>query len=123
MTATWYQSEQAEKDLLLLQDQVDEGTKANLISSFERDNRVSYGARSEHLRLPSTMGFGAGVPVVGSAETVARKLAALASDNDLDALLLTFLDYVPDLQAFQNAVVPPLISDFAERGMVTSLRS
>ena len=57
----------------------------NLIASTERDMRDA--KRADWLRAPHVIGFGSGQPVVGSCDTVARKLAKMIVDSDVDALI------------------------------------
>ena len=50
-----------------------------------------------------------GFPVIhGSHETVARKILALERDTGIAGVLMTFTDYVPDLKAFGQHVMPHL---------------
>jgi alkanesulfonate monooxygenase SsuD/methylene tetrahydromethanopterin reductase-like flavin-dependent oxidoreductase (luciferase family) len=48
-----------------------------------------------------------GLPLVGSAATIAEKIGAL-SDAGIDGLALTWVDYVDGLEAFAELVVPEL---------------
>lgn len=52
--------------------------------------------------------FYAFLPVFGSAETVAAKLADIADRAQLDALLFTFPDYMDGLKRFDGAVRPEM---------------
>lgn len=48
------------------------------------------------------------LPVYGSAETVARKLADITTRADLDAILFTFPDYIDGLKRFDAGVRPEM---------------
>ncbi|ODU06689.1 MAG: hypothetical protein ABS81_04205 [Pseudonocardia sp. SCN 72-86] len=52
--------------------------------------------------------FYAFLPVYGSPKTVAAKLAQVADDADLDALLFTFPDYLDGLRRFDHEVRPEM---------------
>jgi pyrimidine oxygenase len=94
----------------------DDAAFENLINSFERDNRESYGARTSYLRNPNMIGFGNGAPVIGTPDTIVEKLSALYLDAGLDALQMTFIDYVADLKAFGADIYPKLKSALAANG-------
>lgn len=55
--------------------------------------------------------------LVGSYETLARRLAATVNDGDLDGLMLIVPDYVKDLEAVATKTLPLL----AEYGITTSI--
>lgn len=47
-------------------------------------------------------------PVVGSPDTILEKMDAVLETSDLDGLMLLFPDYVADLDAFGEAIMPKL---------------
>lgn len=91
-----------------LRDARDEKAFEQLIYSFERDNRESYGSRTSYLRNPNVIGFGNGTPVIGSPDTVAAKMAQMYLETGLDALQMTFVDFIGDLKGFGAKVYPKL---------------
>mgnify|MGYP005850896629 CR=1 FL=1 len=99
----------------------DDTALENLIASFERDNRGSYKARTDYLRRPDVVGFGNGMPLTGTPATVAAKLAALALDTGLDAIQLTFLDFVADLEIFGTEALPELRRLLNREGVAAGL--
>jgi len=89
----------------------------NLIQSFERDNRDSYKSRTDWLRAPHVFGFGNGRPIAGAPKTIAAKLAEIVEETGLDAIQVTFIDWVKDLEVYGTQVVPELRRLLAEKGV------
>jgi pyrimidine oxygenase len=89
----------------------------NLIASFERDNRGSYQSRTDYLREPYVVGFGNGRPVMGTPKTVAAKLAAIALETGLDAIQMTFIDFLEGLEIFGAECLPELRRILAAEGV------
>jgi pyrimidine oxygenase len=106
--------EQATEDLAAIRDSLDVDAIAHLIAAGDRDNRASYERRKEHLLHSGMVGFGAGLPIAGSPETIADRLAALIADQGLDGVQLTFVNWLDDLLAFHRDVQPLLIRRLAE---------
>lgn len=88
---------------------------ARLIQSFEQDNRDSSEARTSFLRDPNVIGFGNGMPVIGTPDRIAERLEALYLESGFDALQMTFVDFIEDLKAFGEAVYPKLRQRLAAR--------
>lgn len=105
---------EADAEFATIREQLDHDALENLIASFDRDHRDSYGKRTSWLRAPHVVGFGSGTPVTGSPVTIARKLTALIVDSGVDALQFTFVDYIRDLAVFRNKIAP-VLKDFLER--------
>lgn len=114
---------EAEAEFAKIREELDHETLENLIASFDRDNRDSYGKRTSWLRQPHVIGFGSGTPIVGSPPTIARKLATLIAESGVDALQFTFVDYLRDLQIFHHNVAPVLKELLAEEGIAVGLPS
>jgi pyrimidine oxygenase len=110
---------EAEAELALLRTELDHEALGNLIASTERDMRDA--KRADWLRAPNVVGFGNGTPVVGSPETIARKLTKLIADNSVDALQFTFLDFVKDLGIFQRSIAPVLKDLLRHQGIHVNL--
>ena len=96
----------ADAEFAMIREAIDTEAVDNLVASFERDNRSSYGERSAYLRAPNMIGFGSGTPVTGSPQTIAEKLAALLVESGIEGIQLTFVDYVRDLRIFGEHVLP-----------------
>lgn len=107
--------EEAEAKLQALIDGRDTEALENLIESFERDNRGSYKSRTDYLRAPGVIGFGNGRPVTGSPGTVAAKLAEIVEQSGIDAIQVTFIDWLEDLEIYGAEVVPALRSLLAAK--------
>lgn len=107
----------ADRELKLIREELDHEAVENLIASFERDNRESYGARTSYLRDPGMIGFGNGTPVVGSPETVAHKLADLIEESGIDAIQFTFVDFLRGLDILGSRTLPLLRQLLAKRGV------
>jgi pyrimidine oxygenase len=114
---------EAEAEFARIREELDHAALENLISSFERDHRDSYGKRTSWLRAPNVVGFGSGTPIVGSPPTIARKLAALIAESGVDALQFTFVDYLRDMKIFHHNVAPVLKELLAEKGVAVGLPS
>ena len=97
---------EAEKEFALLRENLDEEALDNLAASSDRDSPGATHKRSSWLRAPNVIGFGTGLPLMGSPETVARKMADLVRDSGIDGLQLTFVDYVRDIEHFNRVVAP-----------------
>lgn len=97
---------EAQTELALLREELDHEALNNLIASTERDMRDQ--KRADYLRAPTVIGFGNGMPVAGSPESIAHKLAKLIIENDVDALQFTFLDFPKDLGTFRDKIGPIL---------------
>jgi pyrimidine oxygenase len=95
----------------------DEAAFSNLIESFERDQRDSSADRTSFLRNPRMVGFGTGAPLIGSAATIAEKLADIIVTANFDAMQLTFIDFVEDLRSFGQEIYPRLKSCLATYGV------
>jgi pyrimidine oxygenase len=108
---------EAEAELALIREQRDNDALENLIASFDRDHRESYGKRTSWLREPHVVGFGSGVPVYGSPPTIARKLADLLVKTGIDALQFTFVDYLRDLPILHREIMPVLKDLLAREGI------
>lgn len=100
--------DEANAKLMALVEGRDTEALENLIHSFERDNRDSYADRTSWLRAPHVFGFGNGRPIAGSPKTIAAKLAELVLETGLDAIQVTFIDFVKDLEIYGTEVVPEL---------------
>ncbi len=98
----------AEAEFAAIREALDTEAVDNLVASFERDNRSSYGERSAYLRAPDMIGFGSGTPVTGTPQTMAEKLAALIVESGIEGIQLTFVDYARDLRLFGEHVLPAL---------------
>jgi pyrimidine oxygenase len=110
---------EAEEELRLIRENIDQEAVDNLIASFNRDQRPSYEMRMQFLKDPSNVGFGSGKPVTGSPETIARKLASLILDDGMDGLQFTFIDFVEGLYAFGDKTLPILRQLLARADVVT----
>ena len=108
---------EAEAKLQALIDNRDNEALENLIQSFERDNRGSYQSRTDYLRKPQVVGFGNGMPVCGTPKTVAAKMAAIALETGLDAIQMTFIDFVEGLEIFGAETLPELRRILADEGV------
>jgi pyrimidine oxygenase len=117
MIIAWPTQAEAQARFDVLRDGRDDAAFENLINSFERDNRESYGARTAYLRNPDMIGFGNGMPVIGTPDRIVEKLLALYLEAGMDALQMTFIDYVGDLKAFGAEIYPKLKSALAEKGV------
>jgi pyrimidine oxygenase len=109
---------EADAEFAAIREQLDHDALENLIASFDRDHRDSYGKRTSWLRAPHVVGFGSGTPIVGSPPTIARKLAALITESGVDALQFTFVDYLRDLQIFHHNIAP-VLKELLERDGIT----
>jgi len=112
---------EAEAEYALIQEGVDMEALGNVRGSFDRDNRASTPVRTAYLREPSPVGFGMGVPVVGSPATVARKMVRLIIDQGFDGVQFTFVDYLRDLDVFSREVAPILLQMLAAEGLTANL--
>ncbi len=99
---------EADAEFALIREALDHAAVDNLVASFERDNRSSYGERSAYLRAPDMIGFGSGTPVTGSPQTMAEKLVRLIVESGIEGIQFTFVDYVRDLRIFGDVVLPIL---------------
>ncbi len=109
---------EAEAELALIREDMDVDAVRSLIAAGDRDNRASYERRKEHLLNSGMVGFGAGLPLAGSAHTIAEKLAARIVDEGLDGIQLTFVNWLDDLAAFHRDVQPLLGKLLAENDIV-----
>lgn len=98
--------DEALREYALLREELDHEALNNLIASLERDMRD--GKRVDWLREPHVIGYGNGTPVVGSCDTIARKLARMIVECDVDALQFTFLDFPRDLAIVRDKIGPKL---------------
>jgi pyrimidine oxygenase len=105
---------EAEHEFAMIREQLDVEALDNLIASFNRDGRPSYEMRTEYLKNPSTVGFGSGTPIVGSPETVARKIADMCIEGGADGLQFTFVDFVEGLRKLGDEVLP-ILRDLLQR--------
>ena len=110
---------EADAELTALRTELDHEALDNLIASTERDMRDA--RRADWLRAPNVIGFGNGSPVAGSPETIARKLAKLITENGVDALQFTFLDFVKDLGVFRRSIAPVLKDLLGREGVFVNL--
>ncbi len=110
---------EAETELAALRTELDHEALENLIASTERDMRDA--KRADYLRAPHIIGFGNGMPVAGSPETIARKLAKLIIENNVDALQFTFLDFIKDLGVFRRSIAPILKDLLARESVFVNL--
>jgi pyrimidine oxygenase len=110
---------QAQGELALLREELDHDALNNLIAATEREMRGA--SRADWLRAPGVVGFGSGTPVVGSPETIARKLATLVIESQLDAIQFTFLDFIKDLETFQHRIAPILKDLLGKEGIAVNL--
>lgn len=113
---------EAEAEFATIREQLDYEARDNLIASFDRDNRDSYGKRTAWLKAPHVIGFGSGTPIVGTPATIARKLAALIVESGVDALQFTFVDYLRDLRTFKTGIAPVLKELLAREGVSVGTR-
>lgn len=113
---------EAEAEFALIREQLDYEARDNLIASFDRDNRDSYGKRTSWLKAPHVVGFGSGTPIVGSPPTIARKLTNLVTETGIDALQFTFVDYLRDLAIFHRSIAPLLKDMLAREGIAIGVR-
>lgn len=114
---------EAEAEFAKIREELDHEALENLIASFDRDHRDSYGKRTSWLRAPHVVGFGSGTPIVGSPPTIARKLAALIIESGVDALQFTFVDYLRDLKIFHHNIAPVLKELLEQNGITVGLPS
>ena len=114
---------EADREFALLYEQLDFEARDNLIASFDRDNRDSYGKRTSWLKAPNVIGFGSGTPVVGTPATIARKLADLILESGVDALQFTFMDYLKDLTVFHLRIAPVLKELLEREGVSIGVRT
>jgi pyrimidine oxygenase len=112
--------EEAMTELRLLREELDHEALDNLIASTERDMRDA--KRADWLRAPTVIGFGNGAPVPGSPDTIARKLAKIIVDSDVDALQFTFLDFPNDLAVFRDKIGPILKELLRQNDVQVGLR-
>ena len=92
----------------------------NVKKSFDRDKRVSSESRMAYMKEPTTIGFISGLPIVGSPETVARKLVDMIVNNDFDGVQFIFADYMKDLELFGREVAPILTQLLSRAGIATN---
>lgn len=90
----------AEEELAKIREEKDYGALENLVTSFERDNRHTTANRTAYRRSPELVGFGLGDPVTGSPETMAAKLTKIIVDSGIEAIRLTFVDFIEVLKIF-----------------------
>jgi pyrimidine oxygenase len=81
------------------------------LMSQSRQAAKSRGA--QRLADPEKIFFG--LPVVGGPETVAARIAELATDADVDSVCLCFPDYARGLELFGRSVLP-LLTKFVDAG-------
>ena len=110
---------EAEAEFARLRDELDHEALNNLIVSLEGNMRGS--RRADYLRAPTVIGFGSGFTVMGSPETIARKLTALIVETGVDALQFSFLDFVQDLAFFRRGVAPMLKDMLRHEGISINL--
>ena len=107
---------QAEDQCRAIVDGADAGAIQNILASASQDTNPEGTSRHfrDGLTAPVSEGNLAfmGFPVIhGSYESVARQILALEQDTGISGLLMTFIDYVPDMQAFGKHVMPYLRND------------
>ncbi len=84
----------------------DDAAIDGFISTLARENQVA--EDSPQMRfMRRTVALGSGLPLVGSAESVAARLIAL-SRAGLDGVILSAIDYVDGLTRFERDVLPRL---------------
>ncbi|ARS29490.1 LLM class flavin-dependent oxidoreductase [Sphingomonas sp. KC8] len=90
------------------EDHADRGAVDSFIATMARENKVP--EDSEQMRfLRRTVAVGAGMPVVGDAETVAQTLVAM-SQAGIDGIILSAIDYVDSLSRLERDVLPLLVA-------------
>ena len=109
---------EAEAELARIRGDIDIEAVMSLIGATERDDRSSYDRRKEHLLNSGMVGFGAGLPLAGSPDTIADVLTARIVDGGLDGVQLTFVNWLDDLAAFHRDVQPRLTARLAEHDIV-----
>jgi pyrimidine oxygenase len=98
--------EDAEALVQSYRDGVDVGAWQNITQIYTKDaDGIMAQALVEQAKNDVFYAF---LPVYGSPETVARKLAKTASDAELDAILMTFPDYLEGLRRFDHEVRPEM---------------
>ncbi|MFJ4286873.1 LLM class flavin-dependent oxidoreductase [Paenarthrobacter nicotinovorans] len=96
--------EEAAAQVESYRDGVDVEAWKNIYNIYAKDGE---GATAEALREQAKKDvFFAFLPVYGSPETVAKTLTELAVDGDLDAVLMTFPDYIEGLRRINEDVKP-----------------
>lgn len=109
---------EAEAELARIRADMDLDAVMNLVAAGDRDGRASYERRKDHLLNSGMVGFGAGLPLAGSPETIAERLAARIVGEGLDGVQLTFVNWLDDLAAFHRDVQPLLARALAEHDIV-----
>lgn len=98
--------EEAEAQVQSYRDGVDVEAWANITNIYTKD---ADGKMAQALvEQAKNDVFYAFLPVYGSPETVAAKLAKTAEDAQLDAILMTFPDYLEGLRRFDREVKPEM---------------
>ena len=95
---------EARRDWQRIVEQGDYGALENLLSTFGVQSRSMTEAESRALTERFIVGWG-GYPLVGTPEQVVAEMDRLA-DIGVDILLLSWLDYLPELQHFGAEVLP-----------------
>jgi pyrimidine oxygenase len=112
---------EAEAAYRLIEEGIDREALANVRHSFDRDARLSFQTRTAYLREPAPVGFGMGLPVFGSPQTIARKLTSLIVEHGFDGVQFTFVDYLEDLETFRLEIAPLLQPMLQSEGLIANL--
>jgi FMNH2-dependent dimethyl sulfone monooxygenase len=88
------------------EDMADRVAIDSFIATLARENKVA--EDSEQMRfMRRTVVLGAGMPLIGSAETIANTLISLARAG-LDGVVMSYVDFVDGLHRFRRDVLPRL---------------
>jgi pyrimidine oxygenase len=114
---------EAEAELARIRADMDIDSLMSLIAAGDRDGRASYERRKDHLLNSGMVGFGAGLPLAGSPETIVERLVTRIVGEGLDGVQLTFMNWLDDLAAFHRDVQPLLVRRLAEHDIAVGPRS
>lgn len=96
------------------EDRADHAAIDGFISTLARENGVA--EDSDQMRfMRRTVALGSGMPVVGSAETVAAKLVSVV-EAGVDGVIFSAIDYVDALQRIARDVLPRLAAAGVREG-------
>jgi pyrimidine oxygenase len=109
---------EADAELERIRADMDMEAVMSLVSAGDRDGRASYERRRDHLLNSGMVGFGAGLPLAGSPETIADRLATRIVAEGLDGVQLTFVNWLEDMTAFHREVQPLLVRKLAGHDIV-----